>query len=198
MPRRARELEGNIVYHIYNRRTDKQCLFASDESYEEFVALLKKANARYPVRLHSYCLMSTHWHLAASAEHAQSLSKYVGWISTKHAIRFRRESVTVGQGHVYQDRFQSVPADGVVHYARLIRYIEANPLEAGLVSRAQDWRWSSLGERCASVQSLIQPGPWVLPSDWLELVNTPDVKFEEVPSLLGQIASFRPAPLTFH
>jgi putative transposase len=198
MPRRARELEGNVVYHIYNRRTDKQCLFSSDEEYEKFVSLLENANARYPVRLHAYCLMRTHWHFAASAEVPKSLSNYVAWISEKHAVRLRRDTLTVGQGHVYQERFRAVPAYDVVHYARLIAYIEANPLAAGLVSRAEEWRWSSLGDRCAGVQSRIQPGPWRLPSDWLAIVNNPEVQFEMLPSLLGQVASFRPARLAFH
>ena len=198
MARRRRNLEGNVVYHVYNRRIDKQCLFDSDSSYEEFVALIAQANERYPVRLHSYCLMSTHWHLAVSAERPQFLSNYVGWISTKHAMRVRRDTMTVGQGHIYQGRFQAVPVNGVVHYVTLLRYIEANPLTAGLVTRAEEWRWSSLRTRSEPTSlPIIQPGPWVLPTDWQELVNTPDVRFDQVQELLGQVASFHPEPIVF-
>ena len=198
MPRRPRALEGNVVYHLYNRRNDKQCLFPSDESRDEFLGWLKTATEHHPVRLHAFCLMTTHWHLAASAVQPTALSRFVHWLSCKHAIRFRRDTATIGQGHVYQDRFQAVPVVGVVHYVTLIRYIEANPVNGGVVQRAEDWRWSSLKERCRSDQSVITPGPWALPANWLEIVNTPDLRIELLPDLLGQTAAFRPDPISFH
>lgn len=196
MPRRARLLESNVVYHVFNRRTDKQCLFDSDDSYALFLQFLRDANARFPARLHAYCLMRTHWHLAISAEEPQSLRNYVTEVTTKHAVRFRRESNTVGFGHVYQGRFNSLPIEGVVSYVRLIRYIEANALTAGLVSRAEEWRWSSLVER-AGTQSLIQPGPYTLPPNWIEIVNSPETRIEHLSSLLGQAAAFRAPPIAF-
>jgi putative transposase len=198
MPRRPRHLEGNIVYHIYNRRVDKQRLFGDEDEYSGFVALVAEANDRYPVRLHSYCLMSTHWHFAASAESPESLSKYVGWIATRHAHRLRRDTQTVGHGHIYQDRFKSVPADGILNYVRLIRYIERNPVAGGAVARAEDWPWSSLRARGGRDNSIVQPGPWRLPVNWLDIVNTAEVCVEQLPELAGQVASFRPSPLSFH
>lgn len=199
MPRRARQLQSNVVYHLYNRRNEKQQLFPDDDAYAAFLTLVKKALHRVPVRLHAYCLMQTHWHFAASAERADDISAWMAWLLTTHAIRFRRDTMTVGLGHVYQGRFNAVPADDIVHYVRLIKYIERNPLECGAVSRAEDWKWSSLVERGdRNVRQLIQPGPWNLPADWLDIVNTPDVQIELLPSLLGQVRSFRPEPISFH
>jgi putative transposase len=197
MPRRARHLESNVVYHVFNRRTDKQCLFDDDQSYDLFLQFLRDANERFPARLHAYCLMRTHWHLAISAEDPLFVRKYVALVTTKHAMRFRVKTDTVGFGHVYQGRYASLPIDGVVGYVRLIRYIEANALASGLVSRAEEWRWSSLRERCSAKPLLIQPGPWSLPQDWIDIVNSPDVKIEEIESLVGQRAAFRPPPVAF-
>jgi hypothetical protein len=48
------------------------------------------------------------------------------------------------------------------------------------------------------LRNLTEPGPWVLPHDWLTIVNTPDMKIELLPSLLGQVRLFRPEPISFH
>jgi REP-associated tyrosine transposase len=197
MPRGRRLLEGNVVYHVFNRRTDKQCLFGSSAAYEDFLEIIKRAKRKYPIRFHAYCLMSTHWHLAASAEDPAVLSRCFRWVATTHAVRFRVMSDTRGLGHVYQDRFKSKGVEGAVSYVRLLKYIEGNALYAGLVKRAQDYRWSSIRERTAGGDRLIEPGPWALPDKWLELVNTADVALEFEPSLLGQLASFRPSARAF-
>lgn len=195
MARQKRRLESNVVYHVFNRRTDRQCLFPTSSAYEDFERILVRAKQRYAVRLHAYCMMSTHWHFAVSAEEAAILQRFLQWIPTTHAVRFRFQTETRGHGHVYQDRYDSIPVEGVVSYTRLIRYIEANPLAAGLVKRAERWRWSSLGERLAGRHRLIDPGPWQLPSDWRMLVNSPEVAIELLPCLLGQVATFAPKPV---
>jgi putative transposase len=196
MPRRPRELESNTVYHVYNRRNEKRCLFDSDPDYVDFLSLLKKAKQRHPLRLHAYCLMATHWHLALSAEDPEQIVKCLAWLSTKHAIGFRRETATVGHGHVYQGRYCSVAVLTVIEYVRLVRYIEANPVDAALVSRAEDWRWSSLHERCHGGE-LLDAGPWALPSEWATIVNNKDNDLYAIPEILGQIAAFRPPPVVF-
>lgn len=188
MPRPRRRLQSNLVYHIYNRRTDKQCLFPEENAYEDLLGVVRRANERYAARLHAYCFLHTHVHFALSAEDPDDLVSYVRWVSSTHAIRFRMQTDTRGYGHVYQDRYKSKAADDVVHYATLVRYIERNPLEACVVAQAEDWRWSSLRERMSGQYSLIQPGPWSLPDNWLEMVNDDDVDMSQVPSLLGRVS----------
>ena len=197
MPRGPRQLERNVVYHVYNRRNEKQCLFDSEEAYRDFVTLLRRAKEKHPIRLHAYCLMTTHWHLALSAEVPSLISRYMARVAGGHATQFRRQSATTGLGHVYQDRYCAVAAEGIVHYVRLIRYIESNPIQAGLVTAAQAWPWSSLQDRLDGIPTL-DPGPWKLPSDWLSVVNTPEIRVEQLPELLGQVAAFRPDPISFH
>jgi putative transposase len=174
MPRKPRVIESDRVYHVFNRRTDRQCLFDSPAAYDEFLDLVSKGRQRYAVRHHAYCLMSTHWHFALSVEKPPELGRYLRWLETSHAVRFRRHSGTRGNGHVYQDRYKAEPVFGLVHYVTLIRYIEANPLAAGVVRRAEQWRWSSLAERATSRRRLIDPDSWQLPSCWVDIVNSSD------------------------
>jgi len=175
MPRTKRVLEANRVYHVYNRRTDRQLLFPSADAYDEFLDLLEDGQRRYNIRICSYCLMANHWHQALwirDAGGARDASNYLRRLSSSHAIRFRCASGTRGNGHVYQDRFKSPVVESDWHYLTLVRYIEANPLEAGLVRRAEEWRWSSLAERVSGNRRILHDGPVPIPNDWVEIVNS--------------------------
>ena len=76
-------------------------------------------------------------------------------------------------GHLYQGRYKSFPVEDDVYFRTLLRYVEANPLQARLARRAQDWQWSSLG--CAKELRLQMLDPWPAehPRDWTALVNRP-------------------------
>ena len=174
MPRTPRVLEPGLVYHVFNRRTDRQPLFATPRAYDDFLDLLEEACHRYATAICSYCVMKSHWHQAIwvrDQRDATAVAQYLRWLSGSHAIRLRCVSGTRGDGHVYQDRYKSKPVCSDGHYLTLVRYIEANPLEAGLVERAEDWPWSSLFERERAEPRIISSGPVPLPSNWCEIVN---------------------------
>jgi REP-associated tyrosine transposase len=174
MPRKPRLFEPNVAYHVFNRRTDGQVLFPTTRSRDEFIDLLEEGRNGYQLAICLYCLMDTHWHLGIwvrDAREAATVGNFLRWLSARHAIRLRIATGTRGYGHVYQDRYKSKPTTSIAHYLTLSRYIEANPLEAGLVERAEHWRWSSLAERLSGRRRVIVDGPVVLPSNWLEIVN---------------------------
>ncbi len=171
MPSKPRSIEANVVYHVFNRRTDRQCLFSDPRAFDKFILLMEEGRRRYNVRHCAYCLMDTHWHFALWPEDTISMGRYLRWLATIHAIRFRIASSTRGHGHVYQDRYKSLPVTDLVHYFTLVSYIEGNALQAGLVRRAEHWRWSSLNERLSGRQRIVDEGPWKLPSDWSGIVN---------------------------
>jgi putative transposase len=80
----------------------------------------------------------------------------------------------VGEGHVYQDRFKSFPVESDGHLLTLGRYVERNARRAGLVERAEDWRWSGLWRRQHGCDDwLLSTWPVPRPEDWLERVNEP-------------------------
>ena len=84
---------------------------------------------------------------------------------------------------MYQGRFKSFPVQDDGHFTKLLRYIERNPVRAGMVERAERWRWSSLGQRGRPAEKeipLIPIGPWPVRrrSDWVKWVNTPQTAAE--------------------
>ena len=100
------------------------------------------ASARLPVDLLGYCLMPNHFHLVLRPHHDGDLGRWMQWLLTAHVRRYHRHYVTTG--HVWQGRFKAFPVEDDDHLVTVLRYVERNPLRAELVSRAEDWKWSSL------------------------------------------------------
>ena len=174
MPRKPRVIEPNVVYHVFNRRTDCQLLFPSPRAFDNFVHLLAEGVERYDVHVCAYCVMDTHWHQGIwvrDDDGATAVANFLRWLSSSHAIRFRIASGTRGHGHVYQDRYKSLAVRTEDHYLTLVRYIEANPLASGLVERAEHWPWSSLADRLSGRRQITKAGPVTLPRDWVQIVN---------------------------
>jgi putative transposase len=131
---------------------------------------MRETSAHVPMRVCAYCVMPTHWHLVLWPTLDGTISSYVHRLSTLHSMQHRRRRKSVGHGHVYQGRFRSFPVEGSRYYFNVVRYVEANPLRAGLVNRAEAWPWSSLRARISG-SPLVHPGPLLLPDNWVELVN---------------------------
>ena len=79
-------------------------------------------------------------------------------------------------GYVWQGRLKAFPIQKDEHLLTVVRYIERNPLRAGLVARAEDWRWSSL--RLETEGLILDPGPAPRGPDWVQFVNTPMTEAE--------------------
>lgn len=174
MPRTPRDFHPGIALHVINRGNDRRRLFASDGEYARFLVLLRRSARSYPVDLLAYVLMPNHWHLVMCPALPGDVSRFLQHLTAAHASRLRRTSKTVGEGHVYQGRYRAFPLESETRLLRTIRYVEANPLRADLVQRAEDWPWSSLTERQRPPR-LIAPTTVTLPplAEWLELVNLP-------------------------
>jgi putative transposase len=172
MPRTLRSYDDDAVLHVVNRGNDRRQLFASDRDYAVFIGLMAWAQARATLRVLAYALMPNHWHLVVWPRSAPELSQFMHDLTGAHAAILRTESGTKGAGHIYQDRYHAFVVDSELRYYRTLRYVEANPVRAGLVLRAQQWRWSSLQERLWEPR-LISTGPVPLPppDDWAALVN---------------------------
>jgi putative transposase len=129
---------------------------------------------RHPIRILSYCILSNHWHFVVWPHADGDLSNYFRWLAHTHAIRWRVSHRTVGYGHVYHGRFKSFPIQSDDHLLTVCRYVERNPLAAGLVRRAQLWRWGSLWTMTHgddAIKALLSPWPVQRPDDWIDRVN---------------------------
>ena len=154
-----------------NRGNDRRRLFFNDADFNGFVELLGESAPRFSVELHGYCVMPNHFHLLVHQREPGALSAYIHRISGISARLFRESTDTVGLGHVYQRRFWSRPLGHESDYLMALRYVEANPLRAELVSRAEDWPWGSLWERLTGGRKILTPAFVGLPPEWKEIVN---------------------------
>lgn len=173
MPRSRRHVPPDSILHVINRGNDRRTLFRDAAEYDEFLALMRHAAAREPLRVLAYVLMPNHWHMVVWPEAGVQLSRYLQLLGTAHSARWRWRSGTTGEGHVYQGRYHAFLVESERQYFNVLRYTEGNPVRAGLVAAAEDWRWSSLWERHTGDRDLISTGPIPLPTGWTELVNLP-------------------------
>ena len=176
MPRRARASVGGVAYHVINRGNGRMRVFHRDGDYAAFVALLEQASQRHPMRLLAYCLMPSHFHLVLWPQADGDLSRWMQWLLTAHVRRYHALRGT--SGHVWQGRFKAFPIQQDEHLLTVIRYVERNPLRAGLVRRAQDWRWSSLADDRGRPPTLLAAWPVDRPRDWRQRVNQPQTDAE--------------------
>jgi len=144
MPRRPRLATGGLVYHVLNRRVGRLPLFEKPADYLAFEKILSEAHQRTGLRIAAYCLMPNHWHLLLWPRTDGELSEVMRWITVTHTQRWHAHRHSAGTGPVYQGRFKSFPVQTDDHFVTVARYVERNALRANLVSRAEEWRWSSL------------------------------------------------------
>lgn len=172
MPRPHRAQFPPGVAHVVNRGNERRRLFDGPRDYRTFLQILDQALARRPTRLLAYALMPNHWHMVLWPETSREMSQFLHYLTTLHAVRFRKTSGTAGAGHVYQGRFHATSVERDLQYWLTLRYVESNPLRAGLVDRAELWPWTSLSER-AGTRCRIVDGPLPMPpcEAWLKVVN---------------------------
>jgi putative transposase len=172
MPRAKRIIKAGLVYHLLNRANGRLRIFKKDKDFEAFERIIAQAIEQFSVRIISYCIMSNHWHLMAWPSVDSRLSDFMKWLTVTHTQRWHSAHGTTGTGHVYQGRFKSFPIEDDGHYLTVLRYVESNPLRAGLVSKSQDWPWGSLSLRNGKKSDItLSEGPIALPHRWNYLVN---------------------------
>jgi putative transposase len=172
MPRVKRALADNCTYHVLNRGNAKQTVFNTLSDYRAFRRLMQTAKERWPVRTLAYCLMPNHFHLVVQPELGEELSNFMQWLMTSHVRRHHQRRGT--SGHVWQGRYKSFRIECDSHLLVVMRYVERNPVRAGLAASAIDWPWSSHKERLGQASPVvIDACPIQLPVDWAGYVNEP-------------------------
>lgn len=192
MARRARSVYGGEIYHVLNRGNCRMRIFHKRADYLAFMRLLEQGRQRTGIRILAYCLLPNHWHLVLWPRKAADLAAFVGWVSNTHVRRWRQHRHSVGEGHLYQGRFKSLPAqEKGLH--EVLRYVEGNPRRAKLVARAEDWPYSSLyaGEHRPEDRVELTPWPLPRPQDWARRVNEP-IAAEELNRLRLHLLRDRP------
>lgn len=147
MPRTARIAPGGMIFHVLNRGVGRMRLFLKDADFEAFERNILKTLESRPMRICAYCLLSNHWHLVLWPERDGDLGAFMQKLTITHVRNWQENRHRVGYGHLYQGRYKSFPVESDDYFYQVVRYVERNALRANLVTRAEDWRWSSLWRR---------------------------------------------------
>ena len=193
MPRSARQTPAGYVYHALNRANARLKLFRKAADYAAFLRVFDEALERHPLRVLGYCLMPTHWHVVLWPEAEGQLSSFLRWLTLTHSIRWHTHHHSTGSGHVYQNRFKAFAVAEDDHLLTVLRYVERNPLRAGLVQRRR-LALVSLACRRAGGEAAgrrLHPWPVAAPADWLQVVNEPQSE-AELEALRRSVSRGRP------
>jgi putative transposase len=130
---------GELVHHALNRANFRSALFKHEGHYQDFLDLVEESLDFVAMRILAYCLMPNHWHLVLYPRADGDLAKFLQPITLTHTQRDHARTRTAGFGHIYQDRYKSLPVERGGHFMTLVRYVERNAQCAGLVKKAEDW-----------------------------------------------------------
>ena len=150
---------AGAVYHVTSRGDRREDIYLDDEDRQEWIGVLSHVCDRFNWVVHSFCQMTNHYHLLVETVDG-NLSAGMRQLNGLYTQRFNRRHGMVG--HLFQGRFKAILVQKEAHLLELSRYVVLNPVRANMVSRPDDWNWSSYIAVMDDRPSL----PW-LDNDWL-------------------------------
>ncbi|MHB8849168.1 MAG: transposase [Burkholderiales bacterium] len=147
MPRLPRTVFAGLPHHVTQRGNRREDVFFTDEDREAYLTWLREYCEKYGLAVLAYCLMTNHIHLIVVPTTDDGLQRVLKPLHMRYAQLINR--ARNWKGHLWQGRFFSSPLDEVYLLAA-VRYVERNPVRAGMVERAEDYRWSSAAAHCGN------------------------------------------------
>lgn len=140
MARKPRIWFPGATYHITSRGNRKSTLFYNDKDRITYFKILEDTRLKYPFHLHSYCLMTNHIHLLMETinDNPKDIMKM---LHANYAIYLNKRYDL--EGHVFQGRYRADLIDSLNYFLTVSRYIHLNPVEAQLVTKPEEYPWSS-------------------------------------------------------
>lgn len=145
MPRQNRVVFPGIPHHVTQRGNHRERVFFENGDAEFYLSLLSAYSRIWQVTISAYCLMPNHVHLVLVPTDADGIHRTLKAVHSQYAQRINR--MRGSTGHLWQGRYRSSSLDAN-HFLNAVRYVERNPVEAGLVDRAEDYPWSSAAAHC--------------------------------------------------
>jgi len=171
MSRVARVVVSGFPHHVTQRGNRRADVFEVDADREAYLRFLEQYADRHGLAVWAYCLMTNHVHLVVVPVREQSLGLALRDAHTVYAMYFNTRTKLTG--HVWQGRFHSCPMDQS-HLWAAVRYVERNPVRAGLVKRAEQYPWSSAAPHCRLRHDALLsddfPPPGVI-NDWKQWLS---------------------------
>ncbi|MBC7502725.1 MAG: transposase [Herminiimonas sp.] len=167
MARLPRLVVPHQPHHIIQRGNGRNTVFYDTEDHLVFLMRLREAARQYKVAIHAYVLMSNHIHVLASPADATGLARMMQWIGRHYVPYFNRKYSRAGT--LWEGRYRATVLDSERYFMTCSRYIELNPVRAGMVDGPGDYPWSSYAHHVG-----IKPDPIITdhPLYW-SLGNTP-------------------------
>ena len=150
MARLARVIAVGFPHHITQRGNARRFVLQDEADRKVYLDLLWQNMELHRISLIGYCLMSNHIHLIAIPQKADVLARTLKEAHGRFASYWN--ALHHSTGHVWQGRYYSCPLDEP-HLWEALRYTELNPVRAGLVTKAEDWNWSSAAAHCNGNQT---------------------------------------------
>jgi putative transposase len=170
MARRRRVFVPGASVHVINRGNNHGDVFSRRSDYQRFLALLREAAALNGVAVHAFTLMTTHVHLLVTPSSRLALPKTMKACGGRYVQDFNRKYSR--SGTLWNGRYKPILIDDERGWLRCLRYIERNPVEAGIVRDPADYPWSSY-----RTHALGEPSTWLTPHPlYLALGSTPELR----------------------
>src|SRR3954447_12334339 len=154
MPNGPRLFVPGVSLHVRQRGNNRCAIFGDGSDYELFLVMLEAATRRYDVDVHGYTLMTTHTHLQMTPSTKSGASDAMKQLGNAYVQYFNRKYQRVGT--LWTGRYKSKPITDERYWLTCLRYIEQNPVRAGLVVQPEQYLWSSYG-----VHALGQSSEWL-------------------------------------
>lgn len=185
MARRPRQAIAAYPHHVIQRGNNRQAVFVDDLDRRQYLAWLAEASQAFGLAIHAYVLMDNHVHLLATPAGDDALSRTMQAVGRRYVRWFNRRHGR--SGTLWEGRFRSSLVEADRYLLACQRYIESNPVRAGLVEAAADWPWSSHRHH---VGLLLDPLVRTHPTVWA-LGNTPFDRESAYRRLFDEGASMR-------
>lgn len=154
-------------HHVIQRGAGGMAIFIDNADYQVFLRYLREAAKAYKVAIHAYVLMSNHIHLLATPSDSSGFGKMMQWLGRYYVPYFNRRHDRIGT--LWQGRYRTSIIDSEHYLMVCSRYIELNPVRAGICARPEDYPWSSYRHHIG-----LEPDPTIFDHDlYWRLGNTP-------------------------
>ncbi len=141
MPRQARFCPAGLPVHLFQRGNNRQAIFTCDDDLAAYAHWLAEGAERFGVSVHGWVFMTNHVHLLATPSHDESLSRLMQFLGRLYVRHFNYRYTR--SGTLFEGRFKTCIVQEDRYMLACLRYIELNPVRAGMVGDPGDYRWSS-------------------------------------------------------
>jgi REP-associated tyrosine transposase len=179
----ARFLRPRIIgltHHVIQRGNNKSDIFRATNDYEVFLASIAEACTLHDVTVNAYALMTNHVHLMMTPQSEDGVSRVMQSIGRRYVFYFNRAYDRTGG--LFEGRYRATVIDNETYWYTCARYVELNPVRAGLLARPEDYRWSSCRSHALGTSNRLLTHHDL----YLRLGDTPRVRQEAWRTILGE------------